>query len=156
MAQRIFVGISSRTNQPAVDQLVQLFPGKVIPIAVGLGLHLKSVLSHVDDDTLVVWDHPDALAMGEIIGNSLARKSLKVIKVPDAVAANVLRLDDLLMVQKGNPESQKILQLVADRLCFRLVPLDMSELVKVDGALAWCSIILKRDLECSGDQSAPS
>lgn len=141
--KKIFVGKSSRTNTAAIEQLNSIFPGQVKEIPVKSGLHLKSTLSCLDDQTLIVWDNKAAISMAEAIINALSNTSaIGLVKVPDSVAANVLRIGRCLMVQKGYPKSEKILQDLCAAKSLELTPMPMSELVKVDGALTCCSILI--------------
>jgi dimethylargininase len=140
MGGKIFVGLSKRTNQEAVLQLEALFPGRVVALPVAAGLHLKSVLSALDDRTLLVEDAPQARAMAAPILAALP--DAEAIYLPDAVAANVVRVGGTVLVQAGFPESEPILLRAAAARQLEVTKLDMSELIKADGALTCCSLLL--------------
>jgi dimethylargininase len=141
MGGKIFVGLSKRTNQDAVAQLDSIFPGLVVTVPVAAGLHLKSVLSALDDSTLLVADHPAAREMAEPILAALP--SAEAIYLPDAVAANVVRVGNTVLIQDGFPESEPLLLQAAATRMLEIARLDMSELIKADGALTCCSLLLE-------------
>jgi dimethylargininase len=140
MAGKIFVGLSKRTNSEAVAQLEALFPGRVVALPVASGLHLKSVLSALDDETLLVADQPAAREMARSILAVLPEA--EALYLPDAVAANVVRAGQTVMIQDGFPRSEAILMQAASARQLQVVKLDMSELIKADGALTCCSLLL--------------
>lgn len=141
MGEKIFVGLSKRTNQAAVDQLSQLFPERVIAVPVEAGLHLKSVLSAMDDRTLLLADDPIARRMARPILEAV--RDAEAIHVPDAASANVVRVGARLMIQDGFPESESILQAAAVKRSLQVEKLNMSELIKADGALTCCSLLIE-------------
>jgi dimethylargininase len=140
MGGKIFVGLSKRTNREAVTQLEALFPGRVVALPVASGLHLKSVLSALDDATLLVADEPAAQEMAAPILAALPGSV--AIKVPDAVAANIVRVGNDVLIQDGFPASEKILMEAARVRSLTVHKLEMGELIKADGALTCCSLLL--------------
>lgn len=140
--KHLFVGLSRRTNEHALKQLEIIFQNEleVIGIPVVDGLHLKSAISFFDCETLVVADTP---AGREIQNNieSATDHSYNFIVVPDSIAANVLRIGSSLIVQQGFPDSEEILQDLCARKEINLVKLNMSELIKADGALTCGSLL---------------
>ncbi len=141
MAGKIFVGLSKRTNAEAVRQLEGLFPNRVVALPVAAGLHLKSVLSALDDNTLLVADSPAAREMAQSILRVLP--NAEAIHVPDAVCANVVRVGETVLIQDGFPDSETILMKTLATRQLRAVKLEMSELIKADGALTCCSLLLE-------------
>lgn len=140
MAGKIFVGLSKRTNEAAVQQLDALFPGRVVAIPVASGLHLKSVLSALDDQTLLVADIGPARQMAERILKELPAAT--PLYIPDMPASNVVRVGDTVLIQAGFPKSEIILQKAASARQLKVEKLEMSELIKADGALTCCSLLL--------------
>ena len=68
--QRVYVGLSSRTNEAALDQLARLTGREVIGVRVDGALHLKTAITRVSDDTLLVnpkWVDPAAFAGWKLI-----------------------------------------------------------------------------------------
>lgn len=142
MGRHVFVGLSQRTNAAAVEQLQELLPDRiVIAVPVSDGLHLKSVLSAGDDKTLIAAEDAAARPMVEAIMKALPQDA-RCLRVPDTIAANVLRLGSAILVQDGFPKSRSILQNWVDEWKGELIALNMSEMIKADGALTCCSILL--------------
>ncbi|RYZ60605.1 MAG: hypothetical protein EOP07_00150 [Proteobacteria bacterium] len=141
LGDKVFVGLSLRTNLAAIEQLEKILPGRIKTIPVGGGLHLKSVLSAIDDTTLLAADSRVARQMAEEIISALEGKA-QIFYVPDVVAANVVRLGPKLLIQAGYPNSEKILRKAALDRQMEVITLDMSELVKADGALSCCSLLV--------------
>lgn len=142
MGKQLFVGLSKRTNAAAIEQLRDLLPDHdVVAVPVSDGLHLKSVLSAGDDETLIAATDPAARPMIDAIMEALPSHA-RCVLVPDTIAANVLRLGSTLVIQDGFPESRAILQNWVNEWKGELIALNMSEMIKADGALTCCSILL--------------
>ena len=156
--RHVFVGESKRTNAGATAQLRAALESDpllrltVHAVPVTAGLHLKSVVSILADGVLVLAADNDAAAA---VRQSIERidGSYSFVLVPDAEASNVLRVRDTLLVQAGFPRSEAILRSAAARHGLTVVTLDMSELIKADGALTCGSLLLVTSLDESG---APS
>ncbi|MCB1148911.1 MAG: hypothetical protein KDK48_01995 [Chlamydiia bacterium] len=131
--KHLFVGLSHRTNQEALAQLKGLFGEKVVGVPVEGSLHLKSTVSLFDEKTLIV-------AEGSSVQNFMG--GYELIEVPDIVASNVLRVGNTLIIQEGFPRSEAILQKLCDLRGVTLLKLNMSELIKADGALTCGSILI--------------
>jgi dimethylargininase len=129
VGRRIFVGISTRTNHAAVVQLRSLlvpYRYEVVPVAVKGALHLKSAVSVVADDLLVV----DAAAVDpDIFGTPY-------LEVP-ADAANMLRLEDTVLCPAVAPDVAAGLE----RKGLKVVLVDNSELAKAEAGLTCCSLV---------------
>lgn len=140
--KHLFVGLSHRTNEYAVNQLKEIFQGKteVIGIPVIEGLHLKSVVSFFDSETLVIAANPAGIKIQETIEQT-TNGDYTFVSVPDATASNVLRIGSTLIVQDGFPESEAILQALCDQKMVTLMKITMSELIKADGALTCGSLL---------------
>lgn len=140
--KHLFVGLSRRTNPEAISQLKKILNGKtpVIGIPVSSGLHLKSILSLFDSETIVIASEPAGKVIQEQI-EKRAPHSYTFVKVPDTTASNVLRVGSNLIMQEGFPESEKILQAECKKKQVQLLKLSMSELIKADGALTCGSLL---------------
>lgn len=58
--KEIWVGLSSRTNEAGAEALQKVFTDyKVRTIKVTAGLHLKSILTALDWNTILIVDSPD-------------------------------------------------------------------------------------------------
>jgi len=142
----LLVGLSKRTNYEAVLQLRDIFNGslKVFSIPVIEGLHLKSVISTFDSRILILGAcQAGAYIADEIQKQSELKDNYSLIFVPDPVASNVLRIGTTLIMQEGFPMSEKVLQDLCDERGVKLIKLNMSELIKADGALTCCSILFQ-------------
>lgn len=138
---RLFIGLSRRTTATALEEMRARMDCPVHGIEVDEGLHLKSMLSALDDQTLVVAEHPSALRMATEIKAVLGAGG-SLITVPDASAANVLRLGRYVLIQDGFPQSSGRLQSICGERGLMPVSLKMSEFIKADGALTCCSVII--------------
>jgi len=141
--KEIIVGLSSRTNEEGVSVLRSGFPNYVVrAIHVAEGLHLKSALSVLDEETLVV----SGTTAGQTMLTSIQSPEspiYKIVTVPDVTASNVLRICSTVLVQDGYPESEKILREAIEARGLDMKIVRMSEFVKIDGALTCCSVPLK-------------
>ena len=141
MGGTLFVGLSRRTNLAAIEQLRAIVEIPVVGVPVGGALHLKSLLSAIDERTLLVADHPAGRAMGEQILAALPAGA-RMLVVPDRASANVVRLGRTLLLQAGFPRSEAILGDACRLLGLTPLPVCMSELIKADGALTCCSLLI--------------
>lgn len=144
LGRDLFVGLSKRSNAAAVDSLRAIFSpkGQVHAVPLSEGLHLKSVLTAIDDHTLVAADNnAGRLAAASVVAGLGPGGRIEVAYVPDALCANVLRLPSTLVVQQGYPRSSVILRRLGEERQLDVTELDMSEFAKVDGALTCCSIL---------------
>ena len=103
-------------------------------------LHLKSAVTHLSPDTLVV-----PAASGDALLNSLRATELgySVVRVPDVLACNVVAVNQHVLVQDTPcEESRRILEAAVVERNLNLVWVDTSELAKKDAALTCCSVLL--------------
>src|SRR5262249_37128779 len=131
----VFVGLSTRTNDAAVDQMRRILESHgytVHPLAVRGCLHLKSAVTALDDARLLVnrsW----------LNGERFDRFTLVDVDPTEPMAANALRLPDRIIFPTAFPRT-------AERLTacgFRLEMVDASELAKAEGAVTCCSLIVR-------------
>ena len=134
--RRVFVGRSTRTNEAAAAQIQRMlkpFGYIIIQTDVRGCLHLKSAVTRLDDDRLLVnraWI--DAAAFGGF--------TLVDVAPEEPSAANVLRLADRVIAATAYPRT-------ADRIAelgLRVDCVDASELAKAEGAVTCCSLIVDR------------
>ncbi len=133
-ADRVLVGISSRSNRAgfvalrAALQTVQ--PDiRVDPVPFSGVLHLKSGLTELTPG--VLFRHP-ALRADYELGWA------EVIDLPpaEAHAADVMPVNDTLFIAAGCPHAFN----AATKYCKRVIPLELSEFVKMDGGLTCLSL----------------
>jgi dimethylargininase len=140
--KHLFVGLSKRTNEYALDQLKKIFQNKieVIGIPVTEGLHLKSVISFFDSQTLIIADTPAGRNIQRDIELS-TNNDYRFVAVPDSIVSNVLRIGSTLIVQEGFSASETILQDLCNQKLVTLIKINMSEIIKADGALTCGSLL---------------
>ena len=133
VGHKVFVGRSTvhepGGNRPTAELLAPL-GYSVEAVAVHGCLHLKSAVTQVADDTLLV--NPAWVDRAALPG-------LNFIEVDPAEphAANALRIGDAMLYQPMYPRTLKRLTDAG----LRVVPVDMSELAKAEGGLTCCSLI---------------
>jgi dimethylargininase len=134
MGERFFIGVTARTNEAGARQLekIVLEHGyRCVLIPVAHTLHLKSDLNAVSAETVVVTP---ALAEHE----ALAGYEKIVVGPDEAYAANVVRVNDRLLMPRGFPRLHERLSAAG----VEVVELDMSEARKMDGGLTCLSLRL--------------
>ncbi|OLC78589.1 MAG: dimethylargininase [Acidobacteria bacterium 13_1_40CM_4_65_8] len=140
--RRVFVGLSTRTNADAVAQMRQMLAPHgytVCAVTVRGCLHLKSAVTAVADDTLLVnpqWIGKDVLS------------GFRFVEVDPAepMAANALRVGDLVIYPDACPRTAE--RLARHGLTLRLV--DASEVAKAEGAVTCCSVIFEANTDHGG------
>jgi dimethylargininase len=134
VGRTLFVGLSTRTNEEGVQQLraeAGRYGYRVQPVIVHGCLHLKSAVSYLGDDTVLLhapWVDPSAFA------------GLNAVDVPESEteSANVLIAGGVVLVAAGFPKTAEKIE----RLGRKVVLLDNSEIRKAEGALTCCSLLL--------------
>jgi len=130
-----FIGLSLRTNEAGGQQLAKWLSTKgytssFVDIKQTQGiLHLKSGISYIGDNRLVVIDslaaHP-------------AFKGFELVRVANGeeYAANCIRVNDFILIAAGFPKLESTLR----TLGYKLIVLEMSEFQKMDGGLSCLSL----------------
>ena len=133
-ADRILVGLSERTNQAGIDQLRRAFqtvqPDLRVDAVPFTGvLHLKSGLTELA---------PNVLIHDPNMKTDFDLSWATVITLPknEGYAADVMPVNDTLVIAKGYPAAYKAAQAYYDKI----VELDMSEFQKMDGGLTCLSL----------------
>lgn len=132
---RVFVGISHRTNREGAEQLATwLRQIGVATVFVEIRdidgiLHLKSGMSYLGDGTYVV----DEALRSRI---PLDGAATIVPATGEVYGANCVRVNDVVLLAAGHPQLQEAIE----RRGLRVVTLDMSEYRKMDGGLSCLSI----------------
>jgi dimethylargininase len=130
-----FIGLSHRTNEEGARQLARHLAGfdcasSTIDVrAMTTILHLKSGISYIGDNTLVVMD--------EMAANE-ALRAFNLIRVgeEESYAANCVRVNDRVLVAAGFPRLTAELRARG----FDPLVLEMSEFQKMDGGLSCLSL----------------
>lgn len=124
-------GVSQRTNAEGVRQMADWLEADVDTIVDPEIMHLKSYVTYLGDDTVILnrryASHP-------------ALDGLKAIVVPDGedYAADTLTIDDTVLMPASCPNAQELVR----RAGFKVIPLNMSEIEKCDGAMTCLSVLL--------------
>lgn len=133
MVQRhFFIGISARTNLEGAQQLgriVEKYGNTWSPLPVGSGLHLKSGLNLVDENTLLVIE--DLATLPALEGYNKI-----IVDRRESYAANTLWVNDHLLIPRGFSATRKKLASLGQVM----IDLDVSEVRKMDGGLTCLSI----------------
>jgi dimethylargininase len=139
----IFIGDSKRTNTEAILQLDNLFKNKYTVYSIPVqSLHLKSVISHLNEKILIVSD----CELGHSVKNKIERMvpgKYEFIFVPDQTTSNILSINDNIIIQDRFPNSEKVFNELAEKYNLIVHKLNMSEFIKADGALTCCSVFIK-------------
>lgn len=132
IGHRLFIGLSDRTNEQGAMQLGDAVAGfgfTWTPVSVAAGLHFKSSVNAVGNDTLLTTrafaDHPALAGFRRI-----------VISPQEEYAGNTLLVNDHLIMPAGFPDTRKKLQALGRPV----IELDTSEFRKMDGGLTCLSL----------------
>jgi dimethylargininase len=130
-----FIGLSHRTNEEGARQLAahlaqQGYTSSVVDVRpMTTILHLKSGISYIGDNTLVVMEEMAAL-------DQFAPYKRIVVPVAETYAANCVRVNDRVLFAAGYPRTTAALIAAG----FVPLPIDMSEFQKMDGGLSCLSL----------------
>jgi dimethylargininase len=133
LGQRVFVGLSTRTNVEGVRQLRKLlepFGYTVEGLRVAGCLHLKTAVTEVAPGAVVI--NPDW-----VDGELFDAADVLTIDPAEPNAANVLRIGNTIIVPTGHARTAARLAQIAH---VRLV--DVSELAKAEAGVTCCSLIV--------------
>ena len=133
VGRRVFVGISSRSNAAAIEQMRRLlapYGYDVRAVAVHGCLHLKSAVTAVADNLLLV--NPAWIAASE-----LGAYDIVEVDPAESFAANALRIGDDVVYPAEFPRT--LGRLRKRGLHVHTVP--AGELAKAEGAVTCCSIV---------------
>lgn len=132
----LFIGLSERTNKEAAGQLgriLESYGNTWTFVPVGAGLHLKSSVNYVGNNTLLVTE--DFADHEQLKGFDMI-----VVDRDEEYAANTLLVNRRLLVPKGYPNTRKKLEVLG----LEIIELDISEVRKMDGGLTCLSIRLEK------------
>jgi dimethylargininase len=134
VGKQIFIGLSTRSNQEAIHQLDNLlgeYRYTVTGVQMHDCLHLKSAVTRVDDNTLLI--NPNWIDTHHF-------KSFNWIEadLSESFAANCLPIGDFIIYPTAFPKTCAKLEGAG----FQVVTVDVSELAKAEGAVTCCSLIL--------------
>ncbi|HYG99633.1 MAG TPA: hypothetical protein VD837_10920 [Terriglobales bacterium] len=138
LGQHIYVGLSGRSNWSAVTQfreIVSKFAYVVHEVPVSGCLHLKSAVTQVSADTLLInpaWISRDAFSGWRLLE----------IASGEDYAANALLVGEKVIYPTSFPATRGRLE----ENGIPVVALDISELQKAEGAVTCCSLIFHHEV----------
>jgi len=135
VGRKIYVGLSSRTNHEGIAQLethLSEWGYEVIPVPVTGCLHLKSAVTQVADNLLLIndrWVSPECFgSMGMV-----------TVAPGEPDAANALLIGASVIYPTHHPATAELL----DRAGVRVVPVPCTELAKAEGGVTCCSVVFE-------------
>ncbi len=130
LPDELIVGETQRTNAGGIEEASEYLQIPVKTIKDAAIVHLKSHVTYLGRGVIIcTWryaDHPELTHFEKL-----------VVDKKEAYAANTLAIRGVVLMTKGYPVSA---QLVRDA-GFDIVPLDMSEFEKCEGALTCLSLL---------------
>ncbi len=134
VGKNIYIGLSTRSNQFAIDQIRNLlgqFEYKVTGVQMHDCLHLKTALTRVDDSTLLInknW----------VDAQHFKNYDLIEVDASEPFAANCLPINGQIIFPTAFPKTRANLEA---RGC-KIQPIMVDELAKAEGAVTCCSLII--------------
>jgi len=134
VGKKIFIGLSTRSNEDAINQLNNLlkeYGYSVTGVQLHDCLHLKSAVTRVDDKTLLVnknWVDTEHFANYELIE----------VDPSEPHAANCLPIGDSIIFPTSFPKTRTKLE----ERGYNIVSVEVDELAKAEGAVTCCSLII--------------
>jgi len=135
LGKTIYVGLSSRSNGEAIDQLNELL-GAYGYAATGIQmhdcLHLKSAVTRLDERTLLInknWVDTHHLQNFDCIE----------VDPAEPFAANCLPIGESIIFPTAFPGTRAALE----ERGYKVITIDVSELAKAEGAVTCCSLIIE-------------
>ena len=134
LGKKIFIGLSTRSNQQAVNQLNQLL-GEYGYTVTGLAfhdcLHLKTAVTRVDNGTLLInrnWVDTQYFGDYELID----------VDPAESFGANCLPIEDKIIYSSAYPKTRAKLEAKG----YKIVSVELDELAKAEGAVTCCSLVI--------------
>jgi dimethylargininase len=134
VGKKIYIGLSTRSNQEAIQQLNQMlreYGYAVVGVELHDCLHLKSAVTRVDDQTLLInqnW----------VDASCFKNFDLVEVDPSEPYAANCLPLNGSIIFPTSFPKTRLRLQ----ESGYEVIVVDVSELAKAEGAVTCCSLII--------------
>ena len=134
LGKKIYVGLSTRSNQEAVDQLNTLlneYGYSATGVMMRDCLHLKTAVTRVDEETLLInksW----------IDAHHFNDFRLIEVDPEEPFAANCLPLGEAIIFPTAFPRTRAKLEAAG----YRVAAVDVSELAKAEGAVTCCCLLI--------------
>ena len=133
IGDKVFVGISARTNLQAIRQLRKIVENsnlKIVPVKVHNVLHLKSVCTYLGNNYVI-------LSKGHFDINILRDYNIIMVPKGEEYAADCLAINGTVIIAKDHPKTKKLVE----KEGFFIKELEISEFRKGEGALTCLSIL---------------
>lgn len=136
IGKRIFIGLSSRSNDAAIEQVrayAEPFDYRVLGVSVKGCLHLKSAVTQVAENTVL---------LNRRLIDAAVFAGFEIIDVDDMepLAANALLVGESVIYPTSYPRTLERLE----ERGILTVPVEVSELIKAEGAVTCCSLIFNK------------
>ncbi len=134
LGKNIYVGMSTRSNQAAIDQMSQLlgkFGYRAQNVEMHDCLHLKTAVTRVDDHTLLInrqWVGVENFEGFDLIA----------VDDSEPFAANCLPIGESIIFPVAFPKTRAKLE----GRGYKIKPVVLDELAKAEGAVTCCSLIV--------------
>jgi dimethylargininase len=135
LGKKIYIGLSTRSNQAAIEQLDSLlcdYGYTVTGVELHDCLHLKSAVTRVDDTTLLInsnWVDTSYFEGFDFIE----------VDPSELYAANCLPIGESIIFPTAFPKTCAKLE----ERGYKVVTVDVSELAKAEGAVTCCSLVIQ-------------
>ena len=134
VGRKVYVGLSARTNREGIGQLETLlreWDYEVIPVPVQGCLHLKSAVTQVAEELLLIndrWVSPECFGSMEMVS----------VAPDEPHAANALWVNGSVIYPAHLPHTAERLR----RAGLRVVLVPSAELAKAEGGVTCCSLVV--------------
>jgi dimethylargininase len=128
----VFVGQSQRTSTEAIEALQSLTSKQVVPVQVKQGLHLKTSVSFLGKNLLVINS-------AQVETEPFRDFEWIEVDEDEAYAANCLTVGDHVILPAGFPKLEQRIQAHG----FSTLPGEMSEFQKADGGVTCLSLLIE-------------
>jgi dimethylargininase len=135
VGRRIYLGLSTRSDTHALEQLqhfVQPFGYRLQPVTVTGCLHLKSAVTQIAQDTLLInpaWVDRSAFDSVKFVETEAS----------EPYAANALRIGGMVIYPSSYPRTQQRLSSSG----IRMITVESDELAKAEGGVTCCSLVFE-------------
>jgi dimethylargininase len=135
VGKTIYTGMSSRSTENAIEQIKAILEPRsyrVRAVNVTGCLHLKSAVTQVREDTLLV--NPKWVSKGDFPGMQFIE-----VDPSEPYAANAVLVDGAIIYPSSFPKTRAKLE----KAGINLLAVDADELAKAEGAVTCCSLIFE-------------
>ncbi|HLF87196.1 MAG TPA: N(G),N(G)-dimethylarginine dimethylaminohydrolase, partial [Nitrospiria bacterium] len=128
----VYIGRSGRSDDNGISQLRDILRESrdLIPVDIEDALHLKSVCTLIDEDTLLIREGSGCKGIF---------KGFRLIEAPheEECSANILSIHGRIIMPKGYPRTKERIM----GMGYEVIEVDISEFEKGDGGVTCLSIL---------------